>query len=146
MSGRSNNRRKRPYRQEEKVTNLISKMEAMEEFQRDVLPKLRKALKEGVTTEKLYAEFGPLAAARAITIALTDEDSGKALAAIKEMQDRAFGKPTERVEQTHKYSGVKDEELDALVKSKLEAAGFEVDSDDDDELLKGGSSDGRRPN
>lgn len=124
------------HREETKAGAFIDALEAHEQFKRDVLPKLRRALKEGVTPEKLYEQFSDLAAARTITIALTEEDSGKALAAIKEIQDRAYGKPKERVEQTHKYSKLKDEELDALVESKLRDAGYEVDTDEEDDSVQ----------
>jgi hypothetical protein len=52
-------------------------------------------------------------------IAMTDKDSGRALSAIKDILDRTQGRAVERTTTTHKFEKLKDEELDALLKSRL---------------------------
>lgn len=120
-------------RTELEMTKLIEEHTLFEDYRKDVLPKLQRLLKEGKTAEDLYKLFSDQAAARAITIALTDTDSGKALQAIKEIQDRAHGKPKEQVVQTHKYEKLTDQELDSLLKSKIEEAGLSLDEEDEDD-------------
>lgn len=88
---------------------------------------LRQAITEAWPAEKIYKMAEAHAAARNVTIALTEEDSGKALSAIKELMDRSKGKATEKQEVTHTYSKLKDEDLDALLESKLKEEESERD-------------------
>jgi hypothetical protein len=104
-----------------KMANQLDKLALFEEMQADLLPKLQKLLRQNATPEQIYKEFGALVAARTVNIALTELDSGKALTAVKEVLDRAHGKSTERVETTHKYSKLSDEELDNLLKSTIDS-------------------------
>ncbi len=85
-----------------------------------VLPILSRAIKEGWTKEELrqHPQIALLMEARKISIAIFEPDSGKALAASKDIADRVEGKAKERVETTHRYEGLKDEELDALLASE----------------------------
>lgn len=106
-------------RQEQAMGRLIEELREFEQFREDVLPELRAMLRQGATAEKIFERFSNMAAARAVTIALTEEDSSKALAAIKDVVDRTQGKAVERKEVRHKYESLKDEELDSLLKSKL---------------------------
>jgi signal recognition particle receptor subunit beta len=108
------------------MASALDKLAAYEEFCKDILPSLQKAIKEGRSAEDIYKMAESIAAARAVTIAATEQDSGKALAAIKDIMDRTQGKAKERVETTHKYEKLKDEELDALLLSQ----GAELDSDE----------------
>lgn len=123
---------------EDALTKTVERVELFEQYSKDVLPELQRLLKEGRSAEELYQRFSDQAAARAITIALTEPDSGKALQAVKEVQDRAHGKPKERAEHTHKYEKLTDQELEALMKSKIEEAGLIIEEDEDDD------QDGRR--
>jgi hypothetical protein len=68
----------------------------------------------------MYAWAESYAAARSISIALTETDSTKALSGVKEILDRSKGKAKERVDVEHRYSKLKDEEIDALLESKFE--------------------------
>lgn len=111
------------------VRNL-DQLAAFEEYQDEVLPKLREALKNGAKAEDIYQMAMGVAAARAVSIAVKEKDSSKALAAIKEIMDRTAGKATERKEVSHRLEKLPDEQLDSLLASKLD----ELESLDDDEL------------
>jgi hypothetical protein len=110
-----------------KMANQLDQLALFEEMQAELLPKLQKLIRQNASPEKIYKEFAALAAARTVSVALTEEDSGKALAAVKEVLDRTQGKATEKVETTHKYSKLDDAELDNLLKSTL--AGVELDDE-----------------
>lgn len=84
-----------------------------------LLPQLKELLAKGASAEDIYAKFAPMAAARAVMVAMMDVDSGKALAAAKDMLDRDGGKAKERSEVTHKYSQLPDNQLDSLILSEL---------------------------
>lgn len=99
-----------------------------EEFKQSILPALRLELTKGSSAEDIYKKFEAHAAARGITIAMTETDSGKALSAIKDILDRVGGKAKERSEVTHRLTNAPEEQLDALIRSKLEAV-----SDSDEE-------------
>jgi hypothetical protein len=91
-----------------------------EDFQNTVLPRLRTMIKKGgMSPEQIYKQFGDIVAARAVSMAVTEKDTSKALAVIKEILDRAHGKATEKVDITHKYQNLKEEQLDSLLQSEL---------------------------
>ncbi len=126
----SNKKNRRPHNPAEKrMAQLIDDVSVFEEFKNDILPELRKMLKAGASAEEIYTFAQSYTAARTVTIALTEEDSGKALTAIKDVLDRTQGKAKERVEHEHRYGKLPDNELDALIESRLS----EVDSEHTDE-------------
>lgn len=102
-----------------KMARNLDALAEFEQFQADVLPALRKDLAAGMSAEALYKKYQSMAAARNITIAATSQNEGTALAAIKDILDRAGGKAKERSEVTHKMQNVPDDQLDALIMSKL---------------------------
>lgn len=106
-------------RNSELLFDTMSDVELFAKWKRDVLPKLFQATKEGKTAEELYRLFADDAAARLIQIAITSPDQGKALAAAQDILDRTAGKATQKTQVEHKYEKLKDEELDALLRSKL---------------------------
>lgn len=103
-----------------RMAETIDQLAEFEEYRAMVLPKIRKLLAEGYKAADLYKVFKDDLEARKLTIALTEPDATKALAAVKDIQDRHEGRPVERKELSHKYSQLKDEELDALVMSELD--------------------------
>ena len=116
----------RPVGRPKKKTELEHFMREHALFQRwrnEVLPKLGGLVKGGATVEEIYKAFASDAAARAVTIALTSLDAGKALGAVAEILDRSGGKSIAREEIEHKYANLKDEELDALLESELKVVG-----------------------
>jgi hypothetical protein len=110
---------------------LMDEISAFDEFKNEVLPSLRADLKKGLTADEIYKKYQHLAAARNITIAMTEQDSSKALAAIKDVLDRAGGKAKERKEIDLKYSNLPEDQLDALLKSKAAEAGADLFEDED---------------
>lgn len=104
--------------QQNKMAKNLDDLAAFEEFQDEILPTLKKAVKEGWSPEKIYKHAAALAAARSVSIALTEMDSAKALAGIKEILDRSGGKATERREVKHEVSALSDAELEALIASE----------------------------
>lgn len=117
--------------QENGAINLIDRLEAFKEFQVNILPALREDIKEGKTAEQIYSKYQAMAAARGISIAMTEVDSGKALAAIREILDRSGGRATEKHTIEHKFSKLRDEELDALLISRAKEV-EDVGSDEED--------------
>lgn len=101
---------------------LADDVAAFTEFRQDILPFLRNAIKNGLSAEEIYKKTAALAAARGVSIAINDADSGKAMSAIKDILDRSQGKAKEQHVHVHKYSELTDEELDALLMSEAEEA------------------------
>lgn len=108
-----------------KLDNLIE----FEEFKESLLPAIRKDLLAGKSAAELMEKYQALAAARVISIAAAELDSGKALAAAKDIIDRTSGKAKESKEITHKLEKLSDEELDALVAAKQAELAADEDSD-----------------
>lgn len=124
----SKKRQPKPNKTEHLMVSALDRLAAYEEFEESILPSLRKAMKEGKTDIEIYNMVRGAAAARTATIALTERDPAKALSAIKDILDRTGGKATERREIEHKYSKLKEEELDSLLLSEL--GGVDVEDDD----------------
>lgn len=89
------------------------------EFRAVVLPQIRQALHKGMSAKEILEKFKPYAVARLVNTALIGE-AGTALTAAKEMLDRTDGKVTTTLDLQHKYAGLSDEALDALLQSKLQ--------------------------
>jgi hypothetical protein len=100
------------------VRNL-DQLSEFDEFRREVLPKLARAVKEKKSVEEILAMCDTLAAARLGTIVATETDTGKALSAIKDLLDRKHGKSTERKEIKHKFENLSEDELDSVLVNKL---------------------------
>jgi hypothetical protein len=98
--------------------SLLADLEAFEEFKAEILPVLRREIAKGSSAEEIYSKFEAHLAARAVTIAMTEMDSARAMGAIREALDRSKGKAVERREVTNKYANLTDDELAALARSK----------------------------
>lgn len=108
--------------EERKMHRRLEKAQQFEEFEKEILPELRKMLKAGKSAPEIYEFAQSFAAARAVTVALTDTDSSRAMTAVKEILDRSQGRAKERTEVEHKFSKLQDNELDALLESRLRAS------------------------
>lgn len=95
------------------------------EFQEMFLPAIRKALMGGASSEKILAQFKPLVAARLVQLGLTGSETA-ALGAIRELMDRVDGKAVQKQEHTHKLAKLPEQELDAVIQSKLKKLGQAV--------------------
>ena len=127
----SNSKKNRKRREEYGKEKTLDTLAQFEEFKATVLPQLRKLMSEGASSEKMRQELQPLLTARMLSIALTEMDSNKAITAIKDQLDRQEGKAKERTEHTHKFQNTSDQELDAIVLSKLKEA--ELDESEQNE-------------
>lgn len=123
-------KRPRPNSIEDKMTDALDELAAYEQYRTEILPELREALSRGATAEEISAKYAAVAAARVASIAAKEADSGKALAAAKDLLDRVQGKAKERTEVKHKFENLKDEQLDSLLLSQL----GELDEDSEDNL------------
>ncbi len=116
---RNTRRKANPHSAQTRMAGILDDITQFEEFKASILPVLRDALKQGLDADTIYKKFQAYAAARAISIAATEVDSSKALSAIKDILDRTQGRAKERTEVTHKLSSLPEEQLDAILLSKL---------------------------
>lgn len=111
---------------EERMAGVIDDISEFQAFKKELLPKLRAAIKEGKKPEEIMSMAKSLAAARLATIAAWEPDNKTALAAVKDLLDRTEGKARETKDIRHSLEHAKPEELDAILLSKLgEAEGDE---------------------
>lgn len=110
--------RGRPRQQtQQRLLDSLEHLTLFQRWQQEVLPRMEACFKAGKSAEDIYKAFASDAAARAVMIATTSPDAGKAMAAIVDILNRANGKPADQVKLEHKYEKLKDDELDALVLS-----------------------------
>lgn len=98
---------------------------------------LKEDIARGMDAISLAKKYAALAQARIVTTALTEQDSGKALAASQDILNRAHGRPTEKKEIRHALAESSDSELDAIINSKMlaldEGSGSSVDEQEQEE-------------
>lgn len=111
-------------------SHSLDELSVMEELLSGVLTGVRNDIKAGLPAEKIMEKYAALAAARVVTVALTDIDSGKALAASKDILDRTQGKAKEKKEITHRLEKVEEKQLDAILLTEFENLSIE-ESDED---------------
>lgn len=105
------------------MVNALDKMKAFEAFEALILPQLQADMAAGLTADQIYKKYEHLAAARAVSIVMTEKDNSKALNAAKDILDRAQGKAVEKKEVKHTLDKLPDEQLDALLLTELEDMG-----------------------
>lgn len=115
-----------------KAAAMIDDLREFNQFREEILPVLRKALANGDDADTIYKRFQAYAAARAVSIAATEVDSGKALSAIKDILDRTQGRAKERTEVTHRLSSLPEEQLDSILLSKLKDGSFIAEENEDE--------------
>lgn len=125
--------RPRKNKAENQMIRALDRIRVLEEFE-SLLPikDLREDIKKGLSADEIYKKYEHIAAARVAAIALAETNSSIALAAAKEMRDRATGKATEKKEITHKLGNLPDEELDAYLLTKLKDHEIIQESSDED--------------
>jgi hypothetical protein len=105
---------------EDSMIEALDDLAAYETFQLDMPKELRRALIDKLPPDEIYKKFANVAAARIVQIIATEKDSGKALAAAREVLDRTFGKAIERKQVRHQFEELSDQELDAVLLSELD--------------------------
>jgi hypothetical protein len=91
-----------------------------EQLKAEVLPNLLKDKKRGLTAKQILEKYQDLAAMKLITNMITEMDSAKSTAAATQILDRTVGKPTEKRETTHKHAALTDEQIDALLNTRID--------------------------
>lgn len=117
---------------ENKIASNIDDLDEFEEFRATILPGIRSMLAKGCNAKEILEKYKPLVAARLLNTALV-ADSQHSTTAIKEVLDRVDGKVTTTLDLTHKYDKLKEDQLDALINSKLQNKTIVVDPSDPDE-------------
>jgi len=116
---------------EARMTRSLDDLARYETFTTEIAPALREDLKNGLKAEEIYEKYTAHAAARGISIAMTERDTGKAMKAIQDVLDRTKGKAIVRTENKHRFEELTEEQLDAIVMSKLrDVTPQEEDQDD----------------
>lgn len=113
----------------------LDELAMQEELFSGVLLGIRNDIKNGLSAEDIMLKYANIAAARIVTVALTDQDSGKALAASKDILDRHLGKAKEKKEITHKLDKVDEKQIDSILLTELAAleADYEEVTEESDE-------------
>lgn len=114
-------KRPRPNSTENRMARSLDRLAQFERYEEEVGALLREAIAKGWSAADMrkHPKIQALMEARKITIALTDPDSSRALAAITDTTNRVEGKAIEKRETTHRYEKLKDEELDSLLLSEI---------------------------
>lgn len=114
---------------DKKMANLIDEIDQFENYKKSLLPKLRAMVESDAPPEDILKTVQSMAAAKLGTM-IARTDSKQTLAAIVEVLNRTVGKPTEKVESIHKFEKLKDNELDALLESRLKETAEDSDGDE----------------
>jgi hypothetical protein len=115
---------------QDQAAQLSDDLAEFEKYRIEVLEKIRADRKAGMSGDDIVAKYKDEVRLRQLTIALAEPDSGKALAAIKDLRDRDEGRAVERQEHVHRLEKLPDAQLDSLLLSELEA----VSGEDTDRL------------
>lgn len=105
-------------RAEDKMVRALDQLAEFEQFKEEILPALRKDLASGLEAKDIIKKYRAMAAAKIVTGMFLPLHPN-AQAAAKDILDRGDGKATESKKIEVKYGDVADEDLDALLKSKL---------------------------
>ncbi len=118
MAGKQRRRSQVDGKTQNDMADLIDDLNEFEEFKKSLLPALKAMVQRKAPPEEILATVQSLAAAKLGTM-IVRSDTKHTMAAIQEVLNRTIGKPTEKVETTHRFEKMKDEELDSLLKSRL---------------------------
>ena len=100
------------------MEDRLDDLDEFMQFRKKIIPELREMLLSGLTDKQILAKFSKHVSARLVTIALTEPDNGKALAAVRDLLDRVNGRATEHKKIEHQMADLTDQQLDALLKSE----------------------------
>lgn len=114
------NPRKTGEQAQEAAAQLADDIAEFQEYRSKILPALRRDLEAGLSAQEIMKKYASYAAAKTVSISMLESDSGKALAASKDIIDRADGKAKETKDIHHKYEGLTPDELDAQVLARAE--------------------------
>jgi hypothetical protein len=110
----------RPRKRSEKPNKELDTIALYLEWKAKILPALQQDLLKGITPEAMLKQYEAIALARIISLAATADKPGEALAAAKDIVDRARGKATEKKEVKHSLAEIPETELRAILQSEEE--------------------------
>jgi hypothetical protein len=110
---------------EGRAARALDDLSEFEDFRDMFLPSIRKDLMAGASWETILKKYKPIVAARLVQIAAVGGETAS-LGAIRELLDRTEGKAVQKQEHTHRLAKLPEEELDAVLKSKLEKLTIEA--------------------
>ncbi len=98
--------------------SMIAKIDekTFQEYNAKILKGIRQDLLNGMKAEEILKKYEAHAAAALVSSLINPIT---AQGAAEKILDRTQGKATQRTESTHKFEKLKDEELDALLQSRL---------------------------
>lgn len=99
--------------------SALGRYEQFKEIEETLLKHIREDLAKGMSADDIYQKYENLAAARAVTLLAQSNESKDLIPVIREIRDRASGRPMEKKQVTHKLASLSDEELRALVASEM---------------------------
>ena len=103
-----------------RMAGVLDDIAEFEEFRESTLKAIRKDIKAGLSPKELLKKYSSIVQGRLLTTMLTTTDEKIVTALGKDLIDRAEGKATEKKEVKHSFADMKDEELDAILKSEIE--------------------------
>lgn len=107
-------------RTENRIIETLDDLREFEELRAALSPEVRKdllALKNGkISVKEIQEKYKTIAQMVQVMELLNPKNR---MAAAQQILDRSEGKPTEKIEQVHKFEKLKDEELDSLLTSRL---------------------------
>lgn len=121
MAKRSKPKGKGRFKVQNDMLNRIERerrLQALEEAEAQLITPVREDIRNGLTSEQILEKYSSYAAAALVTAAATRADSS-GITAAKEVLDRVHGKAIQKTEATHKFEKLKDDEIDALLASRL---------------------------
>jgi hypothetical protein len=107
---------------ERALVRALDDLAEFEEFEVEILPMLKKMIRSKASTPEILEQARPLLVAKLVSIAMNSDDEGRRASMALSLLDRIDGKPVERKEFHHKLGKLKDEEVDALILTKLREA------------------------
>jgi len=112
-----------------RMARNLDDLAQFDDFEATILPKLRQMIKNGDSAEAIYKFSQSFLAARAVTIGIQSPDEKAALAAIREVLDRALGKAADKIELTTRYESLTDDALDRMLEQQEAQLGIIQDED-----------------
>lgn len=100
-------------------SGLMDELAEFEELKATIMPALIEHLKNGKSAGELRKMALAVIQAKQISNAITADKVGDSNAACKDIIDREEGRPIETKKITHRHQDLPDDQLDALILSKM---------------------------
>jgi hypothetical protein len=115
---------------DEAMSRNLDTLSEFDEFNVEIAPALRGAIKAGKSPEEIYNLVLAHASARMVSIALTEKSPAIAMAALKDILDRTKGKATENKAVKVTMENTSDEALDSKLKQLMSTDDVEESESD----------------